>query len=85
MKVKTNISIKLFLEEDEDIDTIIESLKPDNVGIEETTSITMKKVADGLEIYIGGKGRLGSFIQTLDDLLRCLSTVFKFTENGNKI
>ena len=85
MKIKTSILIKLFLEEDENVDTIIKSLKPDNIGIEETTSITMKKVTDGLEINIDGKGRLGSFIQVLDDLLRCLSIVFKFAYNENEV
>lgn len=74
LKVKTSIKIKIITSvNNRELDSIIYSLKPDNIGIEKTTSIIMKKVGDVLEIYISGEGKLGSFIQTLDDLLRCLS------------
>ena len=78
MKVKVNVLIRFILNEKKKVETIIESLNPDNIGIEQTTSITMRENEGILEVFVKGEGEIGSFIQTLDDLLRCLSVSYRF-------
>ena len=78
MRVKVNVLIRFILKEEKEGQTIIESLKPDNIGIEQTTSIIMRGNEKILEIFVRGIGEIGSFIQTLDDLLRCLSVSYRF-------
>ena len=55
-------------------DSIIKSLEPDNVGIEETTRILTEEIDDGLSITVEAECKLGLFIHTQDDLLSCLAT-----------
>ena len=73
VKIKAEIIIRKIPNK-RDRDSIIKSLEPDNVGIEETTRILTEEVDDGLSITIEAECKLGSFIHTMDDLLRCLAT-----------
>jgi hypothetical protein len=73
VKAKTVININ-DLSDEKTLDSIIESLLPDNVGVEETTSIRVRRIDRAIIIEVEAEGKLGSFIHTIDDLLRCLST-----------
>lgn len=70
---KAEIYIDKISKDDRVLDGIIKSLIPDNVGVEETTRIEIYKREEGVGVLVDGKGKLGSFVHTMDDLLRCLA------------
>jgi hypothetical protein len=57
---------------DEEINSVITSLMPDNVGIGDTIKIFMYGEKNKLVIKVECVGSLGSFIHTFEDLMRCL-------------
>lgn len=74
MKLNCIIEIDDKSYTEKDIDTVINSLLPDNIGVDETTRISMDRLMKKVHIYVEGKGKLSSFINTLEDIVRCLTT-----------
>ncbi len=73
VKAKAKILIR-EIPSKRDVESIVKSLAPDNVGIEETTRIIIGEEDNGISIVVEADCKLGSFIHTMDDLLRCLAT-----------
>jgi len=48
---------------------MIESLKPDNVGLPKGTEILMEEISEGFKCKIMGEFELSSFIRTWNDLI----------------
>ena len=80
MKIEAKIVLKY--ESEEKAKAVASAVSPDNVKYQE---LSIRTFNDGCQVVtlIGCKGKIGTFITTIDDLLRCL-TVAEKTINSVK-
>ena len=80
MKIEAEIVLKY--ENEEKAKAVASAVSPDNVKYQE---LSIRTFNDGCQVVtlIGCKGKIGTFITTVDDLLRCL-TVAEKTINSVK-
>ena len=80
MKIEAKIILKY--ENEEKAKAVASAVSPDNVKYPE---LSIRTFNDGCQVVtlIGCKGKIGTFITTVDDLLRCL-TVAEKTINSVK-
>ena len=80
MKIEAKIVLKY--ESKEKARAVASAVSPDNVNYQE---LSIRTFDDGCQVVtlIGCKGKIGTFITTIDDLLRCL-TVAEKTINSVK-
>jgi len=72
------INIKIIIKDESKkrkfFNTLVNSLKPDDIGIDETTNIIYKTHEKYLEIVIDTNAKIESVQATLNDIIRCLRT-----------
>lgn len=80
MKIEAKIVLKY--ENEEKAKAVASAVSPDNIKYPE---LTIRTFNNGCQVVtlIGCKGKIGTFITTVDDLLRCL-TVAEKTINSVK-
>ena len=74
MKIEAEIVLKY--ENEEKAKAVASAISPDNVKYQE---LSIRTFNDGCQVVtlIGCKGKIGTFIITVDDLLRCLTVAEK--------
>jgi len=84
-EININIIIKDESKERKFFNTLVKSLKPDDIGINETTNITYKTHEKYLEIIINTNAKIESVQATLNDIIRCLRSVLDTLNSIEKL
>ena len=82
MKIEAEIVLKY--ENEEKAKAVASAVSPDNVKYPE---LSIRTFNDGCQVVtlIGCKGKIGTFITTIDDLLRCLIVAEKTINSVKEI